>query len=131
MIRKTFVIYGAKHPDVYWTSFLPYFLLASRMVVSTTTLLPPFTIVTGRTPALPSHLPQVSIAALAEELSEARLEAYAELIIQQTDAIASQVQRRLSRVNRLRGAANLRLERKCCGGGATMHPDQSARCGVG
>lgn len=53
--------YLAKNPASYWSDMVPYALLAMRMTVHSAHGMPPFTVVTGRYPSLPSHiLPELS-----------------------------------------------------------------------
>ena len=49
------------NPASYWSDAVPYALLALRMTAAGAHKLPPYTIVTGRYPSLPSHLMEMEV----------------------------------------------------------------------
>jgi hypothetical protein len=48
-------------PDAYWSDALPYCLMALRHTPASAHGFPPFTIITGTTPVLPTQLPQAGL----------------------------------------------------------------------
>ena len=90
VIRK----YLAEHHDSYWSDIVPYALMAMRMTIHLAHNLPPFTIVTGRYPALPSHIPETRANPLVEPNYE-DLEEYAGRVLSKAHELCNIAMNRL------------------------------------
>ena len=84
-LRAIIQKYLAAHPEAYWTDILPYALIVLRHTAQRAHGLPPFTIVTGRLPILPSSLPGELPPDLGDDATEEEEEAYASAMYERVE----------------------------------------------
>lgn len=75
-IRK----YLAAHPTLFWSDVVPFVLMALRMAPTRAHGFPPFTLVTGQIPILPSDLHVAPVADLPQDPTPGQEEAYIEQV---------------------------------------------------
>lgn len=111
-LRSILRKYLAAHPEAYWTDVLPFALIVLRHTAQRAHGLPPFTIVTGRIPILPSSLPGDLPPDLPEDATEAEEEAYATTLFEMVEALRTATGQRLSSNDRLIQAALKRKDQR-------------------
>ena len=97
VIRK----YMGRQPAWQWSDIVPYALMALRLAPARSHGLPPFTILTGQVPVLPSELP---LEPLDEPLTDATPKeeaAYVAEMVARVDQLREATAARLSRGDRL------------------------------
>lgn len=78
VFRRAIRKYLTAYPTLFWSDVVPYVLMALRMAPTRAHGFPPFTLVTGQVPILPSDLQLAAVAELPEGATAKQEEKYVE-----------------------------------------------------
>jgi hypothetical protein len=91
-------------PAAYWSDALPYCLMALRHTPASAHGFPPFTIITGTTPVLPTQLPDAGLQIPEDPTPEEEAD-FVQQLMGRVEAIRDQTSTRLQKRDRLVRAA--------------------------